>query len=141
MAQYDGIVIKSGIPTVLGTDTMRADREAEAGLTTTGLSSGDVCSISAALTLTKASVKNYNAIAGVYDAISSSVVREGVVVATFVSGLTLNAGDVVYLSSTDGQLTNVKSSLDYVKEVGVLVDTSTKKVLLQPKLIIYQTPS
>lgn len=37
MAQFDPIVVKSGIPTNLGADTLRSDLVAVAGLTTTGL--------------------------------------------------------------------------------------------------------
>ena len=135
MAQYDGIVIKSGIPTVLGADTLRTDRDAHAGLTTSGLSSGDVVQVSGALTLAKAVNTLATPIMGIYDGISGSVVREGVVIATF-SGSTPAAGSVVYLSSTAGQLTGTKPTTGYLHEVGVVVDASSSKILLQQKAVI-----
>jgi len=135
MSQYDSLVIKSGIPTVIGTDTLRADRGAPAGLTTTGLASGDACQISGALTLQKAVNTSTSPIIGIYDGVSGSVVREGVVVATF-SDSCPAAGSAVYLSSTAGQLTGTKPTTDYLHEVGVVIDASTCKVLLQPKPVI-----
>ena len=49
----------------------------------------------------------------------------GLVDATFVGGLTLTAGDPVYLSLTSGQLTNdvsgITTSGDAIAEVGILV--------------------
>jgi len=135
MGQYDGLVIKSGIPTIIGVDTLRADRGAPAGLTTTGLASGDACQVSGALTLQKAVNTSTSPVIGIYDGVTGSVVREGVVVATFKSGPT-TAGEAVYLSSTAGQLTNVKPTKDMIHEVGVVVDVPSKKVLLQQKPVI-----
>lgn len=148
MAQYDPIAIKSGIPTVLGTDTLRDDRVAIAGMTTTGLTAGDVCQVSGALTLSKASNGSASPVVGVYDGISGSVVRRGVVVATFKSGLTLANGDAVYLSSTAGALTNVKPTSDKVHEVGVVLSASDyaspgyqARILLQPKPVVTMATS
>ena len=135
MGQYDGIVIKSGIPTIIGVDTLRADRGAHAGLTTTGLASGDVVQVSGALTLQKAVNTSTSPIIGVYDGVSGSVVREGVVVATFSDSVPV-AGSAVYLSATAGQLTGTKPTMDMLHEVGVVMDASTSKVLLQQKPVI-----
>lgn len=136
MAQYDPIAVKSGIPSNLGVDTLRSDKVAEAGLTTTGLAAGDVVQVTANLTLSKANNALTTPVVGVYDGISGSVVREGVVVATFVSGLTVANGDVAYLSSTAGALTNVKPTRDVLHEVGVVVDAASSKILLQQKPVI-----
>ena len=136
MAQYDPIAIKAGIPTAIGIDTLRDDRIGVAGLTTTGLAAGDVVQVTSNLTLAKASYLLTSPVVGVYDGVSGSVVRKGIVVATFVSGLTLLNGDVVYLSSTAGQLTNVKPQYYCVHEVGVVVDATNKKILLQQKPVI-----
>ena len=135
MAQYDPLVIKSGLAGVLGTDTLRADVIAHAGLTTTGLAAGDVVQVTANLTLSKAVNTSTSPIVGVYDGVTGSVVREGVVVATFKTAPTAN-GDAVYLSSTAGQLTTTKPTMDMVHEVGVVVDFATRKVLLQQKPVI-----
>jgi len=134
--QYDPLVIKSGLAGVLGTDTLRADVIAHAGLTTTGLAAGDVVQVTANLTLSKAVNTSTSPIVGVYDGVSGSVVREGVVVATFKGGLTLANGDAVYLSSTAGALTNVKPTADMLHEVGVVVDAASSRVLLQQKPVI-----
>lgn len=133
--QYDPIVIKSGLAGVLGTDTLRADLAAHAGLTTTGLAAGDVVQVTADLTLSKASNLLTSPIVGVYEGVSGSVVREGIVVATFAVGPTTN-GEAVYLSSTAGQLTNVKPTRNMLHEVGVVVDYVNRKVLLQQKPVI-----
>ena len=138
MAQYDSLVIKSGIPTVIGTDTLRADREAHAGLdtATNSLASGDVCQVdTTALRMKKAVNTSTSPIIGVYDAMAGSVVREGVVVATFATGPT-TAGESAYLSSTAGQLTNVKPTTNMVHEVGIVVDVSSRKILFQPKVVV-----
>jgi hypothetical protein len=139
--QYDPIIVNSGIPTVLGTNTLRSDKTAEAGLTTTGFSAGDVVQVTSNLTLAKASNQLTTPIVGVYDGVAGSVVREGIVVATFVSGLTLLNGDAVYLSSTAGQLTNVKPLYDCIHEIGVIVDATNKKILLQQKPVIWTPPN
>lgn len=139
--QYDPIVIKSGLAGVLGTDTLRADLAAHAGLTTTGLAAGDVVQVTANLTLSKAVNTSTSPIIGVYDGVSGSVVREGVVVATFKSGLTLLNGDAVWLSSTAGALTNVKPTKDMLHEVGVVVHAASSKILLQQKPVISLPPS
>jgi hypothetical protein len=144
MAQYDPIAIKSGIPTVIGTDTLRDDRIAVAGLdtTTNSLAAGDVCQVdSTALRMRKAVNTSISPIVGVYDGISGSVVRKGIVVATFKSGVTLADGDAVYLSSTAGQLTNVKPTTDTLHEVGVVIDATNKKILLQQKSAVTLTAS
>lgn len=133
--QYDPIVPKSGILTVLGSDTLRADRVGSA-FTTTGLAAGDACQVSGALTLGKAVNTSTSPIVGIYDGETGAVVRKGVVVATFKSGLTLANGDAVYLSSTAGALTNVKPTADMLHEVGVVVDYANQKVLLQQKPVI-----
>jgi len=136
MAQYDPIVIKAGVPSGIGADALRADNEALSGLTTTSLASGDVCQVTANLTLSKASYTSLNPIVGVYDGVSGSVVRSGVVVATFIGGLTLLDGDTVYLSLEGGKLTNLKPTLGALHEVGVVVSASSSKILLQPKRAI-----
>lgn len=136
MAQFDPIAIKSGILTVLGTDSLRADRLAAAGLTITGPVSGDACQVSGALTLGKAVNTSTSPIVGIYDGESNSVVRKGVVVATMKAGVTLANGDTVWLSSTAGALTNVKPTADMLHEVGVVVHAGDKKVLLQQKPVI-----
>jgi len=134
--QYDPLVIKSGLAGVLGTDTLRADVMAAAptGLVTTGLAAGDVVQVTADLTLSKAVNTSTSPIVGVF-AETGSVVREGVVVATFKIAPTAN-GDAVYLSSTAGQLTTTKPTMDMVHEVGVVVDFANRKVLLQQKPVI-----
>jgi hypothetical protein len=139
--QYDPIAIKSGILTILGTDTLRADRLAAAGLTITGPVSGDACQVSGALTLGKAVNTSTSPIVGVYDGETNSVVRKGVVVATMKAGVTLANGDTVWLSSTAGALTNVKPTKDMLHEVGVVVHAASSKVLLQQKPVIALPPS
>lgn len=138
MAQYDSIVVKSGIACGIGTDALRADRTALAGLdtTTNALAPGDACQVSAALTLKTASVLSASSVVGIYDGVTGSVVREGMVVAAFKSGVVLADGDTVYLSSDDGKLTNVKPTKDMLHEVGVVVDAATKRVLLQQKPVL-----
>jgi hypothetical protein len=133
--QYDPIVIKSGLAGVLGTDTLRADVIAHAGLTTTGLSSGDVVQVTANLTLSKAVNTSTSPIIGVYDGMTGSIVREGIVVATFKTAPTAN-GDAVYLSDAAGKLTTTKPTKDMVHEVGVVVDYANRKILLQQKPVI-----
>ena len=140
MAQYDPLVIKSGLAGVLGTDTLRADVIAHAGLTTTGLAAGDVVQVTANLTLSKAVNTSTSPIIGVYDGVTGSVVREGVVVATFKTAPTVN-GAAVYLSSTAGQLTTTKPTKDMLHEVGVVVDFANRKVLLQQKPVIALPPT
>jgi hypothetical protein len=134
--QYDALVIKSGIPTIIGTDTLRADRvsDKESGWSGTP-DSGNAVQVSGALTLAKAVNTSTSPIVGVYDGISGSVVREGVVVASFAAGPTTN-GETVYLSDSDGKLTNVKPTKDMLHEVGVVVDVASKKILLQQKPVI-----
>jgi len=138
--QYDPLVIKSGLAGVLDTDTLRADLIAHAGLTTTGLTAGDACQVSGNLTLGKAAKTSRPLIFGVYDEVTGSVVREGVVAAGFISGLTIAAGDTAYLSDTAGKLTNVKPTLGAAIKAGVVVDASIYgspdyfcKLLLQPE--------
>lgn len=140
MGQYDGLVIKSGIPTIIGTDTLRGDRGAHAGLTTTGLASGDAVQVSGALTLQKAVNTSTSPVIGIYDGVTGSVVREGVVQATF-SGSCPAAGSTVWLSSTAGQLTGTKPVYDNLHEVGVVVDAATGRILLQPKPVIVLPPT
>jgi len=134
--QYDPIAIKSGILTVLGTDSLRADRLAAAGLTITGPASGDACQVSGALTLGKAVNTSTSPIVGIFDGETNSVVRKGVVVATMKAGVTLANGDTVWLSSTAGALTNVKPTMDMLHEVGVVVDAASAKILLQQKPVL-----
>jgi hypothetical protein len=136
LAQYDPIVIKGGFPTILGTDTCRADLTAKAGLTTAAVVDGDACQISAALTMQKALNTEDSAVVGVYDGTSGSIVKDGVVVANMAPGVVLANGDVVYLSATAGALTNVKPTTDMLHEVGVVVDAATSKVLLQTKPVV-----
>jgi len=146
MAQYDPLVLKAGIPTVLGSETLRADLSALAGLTTAGLNAGDACRVSGAMTLAQAIDTNASGVVGVYDGVSGSMVREGSVVAGFISGLTVAAGEVAYVSGTAGKLTNVKPSATgrYQTEVGVIFDTTgyvnpdyTCVVMLQPQTPVY----
>ena len=136
MAQYDGLVIKSGIPTLIGVDTLRADRGAdkESGWSGT-VATGDACQVSGALTLQKAENTSTSPVIGIYDGVTGSVVREGVVVATF-SGSCPVAGSAVYLSATAGALTGTKPTMDMLHEVGVVVDASASKILLQQKPVI-----
>lgn len=98
--------------------------------------SGDACQVSGALALGKAVNTSTSPLIGIYDGVRDSVVKEGVVAATFKSGLSLSAGGPVYLSDEAGKLTNVKPYFSNVHEVGVVVDASTSKVLLQPKPVI-----
>jgi len=135
MAQYEPIAVKTGIPTVLGGDVARADKIAVAGLTTAALAAGDACQVNGALTMQKALSTSTSAIVGVYDATAGSVVREGVVVATFAIGPT-TAGETVYLSAVAGALTNVKPTTDKLHDVGVVVEVASRKVLLQPKPVV-----
>jgi hypothetical protein len=139
--QYDPIAIKSGILTVLGTDTLRADRLAAAGLTITGPVSGDACQVSGALTLGKAVNTSTSPIVGIFDGETNSVVRKGVVVATMKAGVDLGNGDTVWLSSTAGALTNVKPTADMLHEVGVVVDAASSRILLQQKPVIALPPT
>ena len=144
MAQYDPIAIKSGILTVLGTDSFRDDRIAVAGLdtTTNALVSGDVCQVDAtALRMKKAVNTSTSPIVGIFDGETNSVVRKGIVVATMKAGVVLANGDTVWLSSTAGALTNVKPTMDMLHEVGVVVDAASKRVLLQQKPVIAQAVS
>lgn len=136
MAQYDPIALKTAVPTVLGGDALRADREANAGLTTAGLAAGDAVQVSGALALQKADATLAYPVVGVYDGVSGSVVRSGAVAATFVGGLTLANGDPVYVSSTPGALTNVKPTGDVLHEVGVVVNAAASTILLQPKPLV-----
>lgn len=140
MAQYDGLVVKSGIPTSLGVDTLRADRVALAGLTTSGLAAGDAVQISGALTLAKAVNTSVSPIVGIFDGETGSVVRNGAVVATF-SGSCPAAGSAVYLSATAGQLTGTKPTRETLHEVGVVFDAATSKILLQQKPVITLPPT
>jgi len=133
VAQFDPIAVKTGIPTVFGTDTPRIDLAAVAGLTTAALAAGDACQVNGALTMQKASSASTSPIVGVYDGTSGSVVREGVVVATMAAGVVLANGDTVYLSADSGKLTNVKPTYSVLHEVGVVVDAASRKILLQPK--------
>lgn len=135
MAQREPIVIKSGIPTLLGTDTPRIDTDAHAELTTSGLTAGDVAQVSGALTLGKAVNTSASPIVGIYDGVTGSVVKEGVIVATFKAGPTW-AGEAVYLSSTAGKLTTAKPTTGLVHEIGVVIDVPSKKILLQQKPVI-----
>lgn len=137
--QYDAIVIKSGIPSNVGTDVLRADLIATSGFTTSGLAAGDACQASGTLTLIKALNTSPSPVIGIYDGVTNAVVRDGVVVATF-SGTVPAAGSVVFLSATAGQLTGIKPTSNYVHEVGVVVDASTAKVLLQLKPVIALPP-
>jgi hypothetical protein len=134
MTQYDPIAIKSGVLTVLSTDTMRADLESA---TITGVSgspvSGDACQLSADMTLVQASSTSAQPIAGIYN--GTSLVRDGIVVANFAEGPT-TCGEAVYLSSTAGQLTNAKPTIDMLHEVGVVVDVASSRILLQQKPVI-----
>ena len=136
MTQYDPTVLKAGVPTVLGAGTLRANNVGGGGLTTAGLAAGDACQVTSDLTLSKAVTASVSPIIGIYDAIVGSVVRSGAVAAEFVSGLTLVAGDVVYLSDEAGKLTNVKPTADALHEVGVVVDAASSKILLQQKPVI-----
>ena len=138
--QYDPLVIKSGLAGVLGTDTLRADVIAHAGLTTTGLAAGDVVQVTANLTLSKAVNTSTSPIVGVYDGVTGSVVREGIVVATFKTAPTAN-GDAVYLSDAAGKLTTTKPTKDMLHEVGVVVDFANRKILLQQKPVIALIPT
>jgi hypothetical protein len=136
MAQYEPIGLKSGFATNLGTDTLRADLSAVAGLTTAAPAAGDACQISGALTITPAVNTSANPVVGIYDGVSGSVVRRGVVVASFVGGLTLAAGDAVYLSNVAGRLTNVKPTTDNLHEVGVVVSAAASTIMLQIKPVV-----
>lgn len=141
MAQYDPITIKSGILSSLDSDTLRADKIAAGGLTLASwLVAGDVCQISDNLTITQAYNINSSPIVGVYDGVSGSIIREGVVTARFAVGPT-TVGEAVYLSENNGKLTNVKPTKDMLHEVGVVVDVAAKKILLQPKPVIALPPS
>jgi hypothetical protein len=139
MAEYGPIVIKGGIPTLLGSDPAHANLTARATLTTTGLAAGDVVQVLTNLTATKAVNTSTSPIVGVYDGESGSIVRRGVVVATFVD--TPTAGATAYLSSTAGQLTITKPTKDNLHEVGVVIDASTRKILLQQKPVVALPPS
>lgn len=136
MAQYDGLVIKSGIPTLIGVDTLRADRGAdkESGWSGT-VATGDACQVSGALTLQKAVNTSTSPVIGIYDGVTGSVVREGVVVATF-SGSCPVAGSAVYLSATAGALTGTKPTTNVLHEVGVVVNAASSRILLQQKPVI-----
>jgi len=136
MAQYEPIGIKSGIATTLGTDTLRADLSGLAGLTTAAPAAGDACQVSGALTIAPAVNTSANPIVGIYDGVTGSVVRRGVVVASFVGGLTLVAGDAVYLSNVAGRLTNVKPTTDNLHEVGVVVSAAASTIMLQIKPVV-----
>jgi len=140
MTQYDPTILKAGVPSILGTDTLRADREALGGLTTTGLAAGDACQVTADLTLGKALATSVSPVLGIYDGITGAMVRGGEVVATFISGLTLLNGDTVYVAAEAGALTNVKPTENVVHEVGIVVDKDNDKILLQPKAPISLLP-
>jgi len=136
MAQYEPIGLKSGIATTLGTDTLRADLSGLAGLTTAAPAAGDACQLSGALTIAPAVNTSANPIVGIYDGVTGSVVRRGVVAASFVGGLTLVAGDAVYLSNVAGRLTNVKPTADNLHEVGVVVSAAASTIMLQIKPVV-----
>lgn len=141
MAQYDPIAVKTGVPSALGADTLRADRTAVAGLTTAAPASGDAVQVSAALTVQKALNTSATPVVGVYDGVSGSVVRAGVVAVNLGSGVVLADGDPVYLSATAGAVTNVKPTKDVLHEVGTVVDAAGRKILLQPRPPITLPPS
>ncbi len=131
MAQYDPTVVKTGIPSAISTDTLRADNVAVAGMVTGAIASGNACQVSAALTVQAALNTSTSPVIGVYDGTSGSIVRDGVVIANFAAGPT-TAGEAVYLSAVAGQLTNVKPTGEVLHEVGVVAEVATRKVLLRP---------
>lgn len=133
MAQYDPIVVKTGVPGVLGADALRAEQVAVAGFTTAPVAAGDVCQLNGALTLQKASAGMMWPVVGVYDGVSGSLVREGIVQVSVAAGVALANGDPVYLSFTYGAVTNVKPITDALHEVGVVVDAASRKIYLQPR--------
>jgi hypothetical protein len=133
MAQYDPIVVKAGIPTIVGTDTLHCDLNAKAGLTTTAVVSGDACQMNGDNVLAKAVNTSAAPIVGIYDGVSGSIVRSGIVVATMATGVVLANGDAVYLSAYPGKLTNVKPTENVIHELGVVVDAASSKILLQQK--------
>lgn len=103
-------------------------------VTTTGLTAGDVCYVSANNT---ASAANATAIAtanalGIVQTVagagSGKVRTQGVITANFITGLTLSAGQTAYLSKTVGKLTNDVSAYTtgnvYVP-VGIITNVTT----------------
>jgi hypothetical protein len=136
MAQYESFGIKAGILTAFGTDTLRADLTTLGGMTTTTLVSGDACQVSGAMTVVPAVNTSAGQIVGIYDGVSGSVVRRGVVTASFVAGLTLVAGDAVYLAAVAGRLTNVKPTTGMLHEVGVVVSAAARTIMLQQKPVM-----
>ena len=143
MTQYDPTVVKAGIPTALGADTLRADLTGLGGATTAGLAAGDAVQVSTALAFVKAVNTAATAVVGVYDGTTGSVVRDGAVSASY-AGAAPAAGDTLYLSSTAGQLTNVKPTMDVLHEVGVALAAGVGgvvKTLLTHKPVVVLPPS
>jgi hypothetical protein len=108
----------------------------ETGFTTSGLASGDCVYMSANMTATKtdsaALASSY--FAGVYDGTSGELKVNGVFAMSVVAGLTV--GQPVYLASgaNAGKVTSVAPGPEgpgVVAPVGICVDASTNKVLIQ----------
>lgn len=111
------------------------------GLTTTGTTDGYSVYVSGNSTVSHAEKTTNYKFFGIRNA-SGSVIVGGVHTAAVVKeGLTVNAGDYLYLSDTSGQLTNVAPNGvgDYVVEVGIVLNNSnyagsrTVELLIQPK--------
>lgn len=111
------------------TDVGSAGNVALSGLTTTGVTTGFVGYVSANNTILKAKADSMSTakVVGVNSGTAGELEVAGAVDAQFVAGLTLAAGDFVYLSAaTAGQLTNVAPTTDgqVVLKVGVVLNTT-----------------
>jgi len=139
--QYDPIVIKSGVLTTLGVDTLRDDLTAKALLTTAALATGDVCQMSGDTTLAKAVNTNADPCVGVYNGVTSSIVQEGAVAVTLAAGVVLANGDAVYLAAQPGRVTNVKPTTDMLHELGVVLDAASATIFWQPRPVVVRAAS
>jgi hypothetical protein len=86
--------------------------------------------------LGKALYTSTSPVVGIFDGTTNSLIQEGIAVALFIDGLSLVAGDAVYVSTTAGRLTNIKPTTGMVHEVGIVVDASASKILLQQKPVL-----
>lgn len=125
---------------------LRAAKLLATGLTTTGLSTGDVGVLSGNNTMTKADAALLSTARpyGVNDGLVGAMVVSGPVLTKFVVGLTLLPNQPAYLASgaNAGKLTNVPPASGCSVEVGTVQDVASYAglqqalILFQPKQVI-----
>lgn len=110
------------------------------GLTTAGLAAGDCGYISANNTLSKTDAANINTsrMHGVNNGVAGEMIVGGLVTINFVTGLTLNAGDPVWLAVAPdaGKVTNVAPITGIDAQIGVVQDQSDYAGLQKSKVVI-----